>query len=164
MPEPFNIRSFHPDDLPVLHDIRNAAFKPVFQSFRNLVGEDIAAIALKNAEAEQGAFLDTICSKDSSHTVFIVERGDKLVGFCSISLDMDTKVGEIDLNAVLPSHQGEGIGAAMFDHALKLMREAGMKAATVGTGGDDSHAPARRAYEKAGFGPAIPNVYMYRVL
>lgn len=148
----------------MLHDIRNAAFKPVFRSFRNLVGKDIAAIALKNAEAEQGAFLDTICNKDSAHTVFVAERGDKLVGFCSISFDQDTKVGEIDLNAVLPSHQGEGVGAAMFDHALKLMREAGMRAATVGTGGDDSHAPARRAYEKAGFGPAIPNVYMYRLL
>lgn len=87
-----------------------------------------------------------------------------MVGFCSIAFDQNTKVGEVDLNTVHPAHQGEGIGAAMFNHALKLMREAGMEAATVGTGGDDSHAPARRAYEKAGFGPAIPNVYMYRLL
>lgn len=159
-----NIRVFKPDDLPALHEIREAAFKPVFQSFRSIVGEKIAAVALASAEKEQGEFLDTICAADSKHTVFVAECGNKLVGFCSISLDTDTKVGEIDLNAVLPSHQGEGIGAAMFDHALKLMREAGMKAATVGTGGDDSHAPARRAYEKAGFGPAIPNVYMYRLL
>ena len=34
----------------------------------------------------------------------------------------------------------------------------------VGTGGDPSHAPARRAYEKAGFGPAIPSLYYYRAL
>jgi hypothetical protein len=33
-----------------------------------------------------------------------------------------------------------------------------------GVGGDPSHIPARRAYEKAGFGPSLPNVWMYRVL
>ena len=36
--------------------------------------------------------------------------------------------------------------------------------ATVGTGGDPSHAPARRAYETAGFGPAIPSLTLYRLL
>ena len=52
----------------------------------------------------------------------------------------------------------------MYGFALQRMREAGMTAATVGTGGDPSHAPARRAYEKAGFGPALPTVYFYRSL
>ncbi len=47
---------------------------------------------------------------------------------------------------------------------LHAMREAGMRVATVGTGGDASHVPARRAYEKAGFGPAIPSLYLYRSL
>jgi len=36
-----------------------------------------------------------------------------------------------------------------------------MAAATVGVGGDPSHAPARRAYEKAGFGPTILSLWMY---
>jgi hypothetical protein len=39
-----------------------------------------------------------------------------------------------------------------------------MRVATVGTGGDPSHAPARRAYEKAGFDREIPSVWMYRPL
>jgi hypothetical protein len=38
------------------------------------------------------------------------------------------------------------------------MREAGMKVATVGTGGDASHAPARAAYEKIGFRP-LPTIW-----
>jgi hypothetical protein len=37
------------------------------------------------------------------------------------------------------------------------MKEAGMQVATVSTGGDPSHAPARRAYEKAGFTASIPS-------
>ncbi len=44
---------------------------------------------------------------------------------------------------------------------LARMRELGAEVATVGTGGDPSHAPARRAYAKAGFGPALPSVYAY---
>jgi hypothetical protein len=35
------------------------------------------------------------------------------------------------------------------------MREAGMTHATVGTGLNEGHAPARRMYEKAGFEPVI---------
>ncbi|MEM7223540.1 MAG: GNAT family N-acetyltransferase [Pseudomonadota bacterium] len=70
-------------------------------------------------------------------------------------------MGEIDLNAVDPDHQGSGVGAWMYAYALDRMKEAGMLVASVGTGGDPSHAPARRAYEKAGFGPAIPSVHLY---
>jgi len=39
-----------------------------------------------------------------------------------------------------------------------------MKVATVGTGGDPSHAAARRAYRNAGFDIEIPSVWMYRKL
>ncbi len=164
MTEEFHIRAFGPNDLPHLHEIRNAAFKPVFQSFRGLLGKDIAAIALATAEAEQGEHLDRVCSDAASNRVFVAESDGVIVGFYSVSLDTAAKVGEIDLNAVHPDHQGKGIGAAMFEHALDIMREAGMQVATVGTGGDVSHAPARRAYEKAGFNAALPSVYLYRTL
>jgi hypothetical protein len=57
---------------------------------------------------------------------------------------------------------GEVVGfvAVRVDATTK----AGMRVATVGTGGDPSHAPARRAYEKAGFNLQIPSVWMYRKL
>jgi GNAT superfamily N-acetyltransferase len=65
---------------------------------------------------------------------------------------------------VQPAHAGLGIGTAMYEHVLARMRALGMAVATVGTGGDPSHAPARRAHEKAGFGPAIPSITLYRLL
>jgi len=46
--------------------------------------------------------------------------------------------------------------------ALQRLREAAL--ATVGTGGDPSSAPARRANEKAGFGPGIESARLYRLL
>jgi hypothetical protein len=45
----------------------------------------------------------------------------------------------------------------MYSFVLNYMREAGMKSAVVTTGGDEAHAPARRAYEKAGFSGAVPS-------
>lgn len=48
--------------------------------------------------------------------------------------------------------------------ALERMQQAGMKVATVATGGDPSHAPARRAYHKAGFDVEIPSVWMCKLL
>jgi hypothetical protein len=36
--------------------------------------------------------------------------------------------------------------------------------AIMGTGGDASHAPARRIYEKVGLGAAIPSVWLYKLL
>lgn len=164
MSEHCNIRAFAPGDLPALNEIRQAAFKPVFQSFRTIVGKEIAAVALANAEKEQGEFFEKMCAPDSSHTIFVAEIGGRIVGFCSVSFDDDLKVGEIDLAAVHPDHDGKGVGAMMFEHGLELMREAGMKAAAVGTGGDPSHAPARRAYEKVGFTVEIPGVHLYRML
>jgi hypothetical protein len=42
--------------------------------------------------------------------------------------------------------------------------DAGMKVATVATGGDTSPVPGRRAYRKAGFDVEIPSVWRYRLV
>lgn len=164
MIENCTIRAFEAEDLARLHAIREAAFEPVFRSFRGILGERIAAVALASAEREQAELLDQICGAGSSHHVLVVEYGPEIVAFCAVTCDQASKVGEIDLNAVHPDHQGQGIGAWMYERALAHLQAAGMQVATVGTGGDPSHASARRAYEKAGFGPAIPSLYMYRSL
>ncbi len=158
------IRDFAPADLPRLQEIRHAAFKPVFHSFRQIVGKTIASYAFSRLEQEQAELLDRVCSADSDHTVLVVEQDQKIVAFCAVSFDRDAKVGEIDLNAVDPEIQGRGIGSWMYECALSRMRDVGMKIATVGTGGDSSHAPARRAYANVGFTVGVPSVYLYRAL
>ena len=159
-----SIRKVEPGDLPRLHEIRVAAFEPVFRSFRQILGDAIARVAIAGAEREQADYLDTICGPKSDREVYVVEHDAEIVAFCAVALDRESKIGEIDLNAVDPDRQGGGIGTWMYAFALDRMREAGMLVATVGTGGDPSHAPARRAYEKAGFGPTLPSLHMYRSL
>ena len=96
--------------------------------------------------------------------MFVALIDGEIVGFVSMSLDHRNGTGEIGLNAVHPGHAGRGIGTQLYEFVLQKMRGAGMEAATVGVGGDPSHAPARRAYQKAGFGPTIPSLWMYRSL
>ncbi len=46
----------------------------------------------------------------------------------------------------------------------RIRQAAGMRVATVTTGGDPKHAAAHRAYEKAGFDVQIPSVWLCRKL
>ncbi|MGE0046905.1 MAG: GNAT family N-acetyltransferase [Hyphomonadaceae bacterium] len=159
-----SIRAFARTDVPALQAIRAAAFAPVFQSFRDLTGPAIAPLAFAKADEQQAALLDTICAADSLHRVFVAERGGAAIGFVSIHLNDAEKSGELGLNAVHPDAASRGVGAALYEHALREMKRAGMAFAWVSTGGDASHAPARRAYEKVGFGGAIPSVVYYKLL
>lgn len=147
-----------------LQQIRAAAFAPVFASFRSILGSEIYEIAQARDDAAQGALLTSLFAADSIWHVYVAELDGDVVGFVSVRLDPTTTVGEIGLNAVDPARAGRGVGTAMYEFAVARMQEAGMRVATVGTGGDPSHAPARRAYEKAGFDREIPTVWMYRPL
>lgn len=158
------VRAFAPDDLPRLQEIRRAAFAPVFASFRRIVGDAIYRHALSNAEAEQAQHLDALCREDSGSVMLVADLEGDVVGFVSYVVKREARFGEIGLNAVHPDHAGQGIGTRLYQAALDRMKAQGVKAVEVGTGGDPSHAPARRAYEKAGFATAIPSVALYREL
>ena len=79
-------------------------------------------------------------------------------------LSPDGKIGTIMTNAVSRDYRGHGIGVRMYEFILNVMREKGAQYAKVLTGGDDGHAPARRAYTKAGFSASLPSVTYYREL
>ncbi len=144
--------------------LRAEAFGPVFESFRRLLGEEIYEWAQRREDEGQGAYLASLFSGNTTWELFVAENEDGILGFVSWKLDQSTGVGEIGLNAVWPSLAGQGIGTQMYDFALTAMKSAGMKVAVVSTGGDASHVPARRAYEKAGFDVSIPSVWMCRTL
>lgn len=151
-------------DVPYLDDVRQAAFAPVFASFQSILGEEIYNLAQAHEDNAQGDYLVSLFAPASSWQVYAAEVESIVVGFVSFQLNQETQVGEIGLNAVHPDYSGKGIGTAMYDFAITKMKAAGMRVATVGTGGDPSHAPARRAYEKAGFTVQIPSVWLCQKL
>lgn len=152
------------DDEPRLQDIRRAAFAPVFASFRSILGDEIYELAQRRDDEAQEGLLSSLLAPDSGWEVHVAHSGDEIVGFVSVQTNRETLIGEIGLNAVDPAHGGRGIGAALYQLALTRMKDAGVEVATVATGGDPSHAPARRAYRKVGFDREIPSVWMYRKL
>jgi ribosomal protein S18 acetylase RimI-like enzyme len=160
----YDIRAFAPSDLAALQQIRATAFAPVFASFRDRVGAPIAEFAFASAEQEQAELLAEICTPGGRHHLLVVVQGGVPVGFCAWTADEARRTGEIGLNCVHPDHAGRGIGTAMYAHVLAVMKARGIEVVEVSTGADPSHAAARRAYQKAGFGPSIPSVTFYRRL
>ncbi len=96
--------------------------------------------------------------------VRVAELNGRVVGFVTFHADAASGVGEIDNNAVDPSAQGKGVAQRMYAAAFDEMRALGIRIVKVTTGGDPAHAPARRAYERAGFDVQLPSVTYYRQL
>ncbi|MBX2879639.1 MAG: GNAT family N-acetyltransferase [Granulosicoccus sp.] len=152
------------DDHIALEQLRAEAFRPVFASFRKILGDQIYELAQKREDDKQSELLSSMFSSESEWNLYVAEVENEIVGFVSIHLNSETTVGEIGLNAVKPIYSGKGIGTKMYGFVIAEMKAAGMRVATVATGGDESHAPARRAYEKSGFDVQIPSVWYCRTL
>jgi len=158
------IRPFSDPDLDSVLDIAVAAWTPVFASFHRTLGPRIFETVFPDWQTEKVRQVQGACQDGHGATVFVVEIDDEVVAFISYYLNRETGIGEIGNNAVHPQHQGAGIATMMYKHVIGKMEEAGMTCAKVGTGGDPSHAPARRAYEKAGFSVSWPMVDYYKEL
>ncbi len=78
-----------------LEEIRQAAFAPVFASFRSILGDDIYAIAQAREDEEQEELLSTMFKPDSDWELYAAELSGRVIGFVSVQLNRETKVGEI---------------------------------------------------------------------
>ena len=99
----------------------------------------------------------------ASMYVRVAEVGGAVVGFVAVVLHDEQSMGEIHMIAVDPPYQRRGVATALIAVATAWMEEQGRTVALISTGGDAGHAPARRAYERAGF-TALPIVNYFRAL
>jgi ribosomal protein S18 acetylase RimI-like enzyme len=139
-----------------------AAWAPVFRSFREVLGAALYARLYPDWQQSQAADVERVCT-GGAHTVWVADADGVVAGFVAYTLNPETKIGEVYMLAVDPAHQRRGIATRLNALALDRLRAAGMEVAQVGTGGDPGHAPARRAYEKAGY-TALPSVWYFRLL
>jgi GNAT superfamily N-acetyltransferase len=157
------IRRASDDHTEALAQLAVLAWAPVFASFRQVLGPTVYAILYPDWERQQRAVVERMCNAGGETTTWVAEADGVIAGFIVYTLNREEQTGTVELLAVHPDHQNRGIGTALNRFALVRMKEAGMKLAGVGTGGDPGHAPARRAYEKAGY-TAFPNVWYYQAL
>ncbi len=157
------IRPVCENDVEALVRLSLLAWIPVFSSFEQILGPEIYAIIYPDWRKSQREAVETVCRDGEKTVVYVAELEGTVVGFLAYELFIKDKTGEVQLLAVHPEYQNLGIGTELNNLALKKMKESGMKMAVVGTGGEPSHAPARRSYEKAGY-TALPLVRYYKDL
>lgn len=157
-----NIRKAEQADVARLQDLIVLTFEPIFASFQTILGSQIYPLLFPDWHTLQRDLVASLYH-DEKFEVWVAEVEAALVGFVAYKMNQETLVGEVELLFVHPGYQNEGIGTQLNAFALTQFQEAGMRLAEVGTGGDDSHAAARRSYEKAGY-TAFPLVRYYKVL
>jgi len=158
-----SIRPVRENDLETLEELAVRAWEPVFASVRNVLGPEIDAILHPDWRQRQREEVRRYCAETSGVIALIAEMDGAVAGFIACELHQDTFRGVVDLLGVHPDYQNRGIGTELNRIVLEHMREAGMRIAIVGTGGDPGHAPARRTYEKAGY-TLFPIAHYYQAL
>jgi GNAT superfamily N-acetyltransferase len=155
------IRPFAESDIAEIVELSLLAWAPVFESFEKVLGPHIFPILYPDWRRSQADGVEGACRATDKYHTLVAELGGRVVGFIAHELKGET--GEVVLLAVHPELQKRGIATQLNQAALDAMKAAGMKMAVAETGGDEGHAPARRAYEKAGY-TGLPLVRYFKAL
>jgi GNAT superfamily N-acetyltransferase len=156
------MRPVRDTDVEALVALSLLAWEPVFPSFEQILGRAIYTLIWPDWKTGQKEAVEAVCEDGEKTAVWVADVDGIAVGFVAYVLHED-QVGEVQLLAVHPEYQDQGIGTELNKFALDKMVEAGMTMARVETGGDPSHAPARRSYEKAGY-TGLPLVRYFKDL
>ncbi len=157
-----HIRPYEESNHSDVIEITMLAFAPIHRSFAQILGPEINPLVYPDWRTSQREGIENII-KSETITLCVADVEGAIAGYVAYILNDKDKTGEVEILAVHPQHQSQGIGTALNLYALEKLKAGGMKLVVVGTGGDDSHAAARRSYEKAGY-TALPLVRYYKAL
>ena len=145
------IREYRPHDGEAIVALSLRAWAPVFASLERALGHEVFARLHPDWRHDQATAVRATLGDAGTHT-WVAEENRRVLGFVAAAIDRDRGVGEISMLAVDPGDQRRGVGSALTEVATEWLRGAGARVAMVETGGDSGHAPARRVYERAGYG------------
>jgi ribosomal protein S18 acetylase RimI-like enzyme len=158
------IRDYVAADQDAVVELSLRAWTPVFASMEAVLGAELAThLHGEDWRAYQARSVSETLAAPSNHS-WVTEADGRTTGFVVAAIaDPDRGIGQIAMLAVDPADQRHGHGRALTDHATAWLRDAGMRVAVIGTGGDPGHAPARRLYEQAGY-RLMPAAQYFKVL
>ena len=143
------------------------AWAPVFASMRSVVGDEIDELLHGDDwRVYQARSVEDALDNEAMHLWVaedLVDDDMAVVAFLAVTLHVADSMGQVWMLAVDPRAQGRELGTTLTNFATDWIRDAGMRLAMIGTGGDPGHAPARRTYEKAGY-TALPTVQYLKAL
>ena len=157
------MRPCRPEDLETVADIADRAWRGIHASYRRILGDEIFLAMRPRHETSKGDEVRSSFER-SPDWCWVCEKEGRVVGFITCTMDPEKRFGTIGNNAVDPSCPLKGIGQQMYAFVLEQFRRNGMRYATVGTGLDEGHARARRAYERAGFSIRLDKTQYYMKL
>ena len=143
------MREYRKEDLEKVMEIADTAWRPIRRMSRETLGDAIADMLNPAGDARSKGLQVKAQIESGQYKIAICENDTVPVGFITYTIHGD--VGEICNNAALKSAGLKGIGQTMYRFVLDQFRRSGVKVVRVTTGLDPAHAPARRAYERAGF-------------
>jgi ribosomal protein S18 acetylase RimI-like enzyme len=157
------IRAFREADLDAVIAFSLRAWAPIFDSIRDVLTDEIFFRLHPDWRADQAETVRSSCLSEE-RDVFVAVADRRPVGFVAVALNaFHEGMGVIDIIGVDPEYHRRGIGSRLTEAAINHMRREGMEIAVVETGGDRGHAPARAAYEQAGF-TLLPISRYFRLL
>lgn len=156
------IVAFESEHLDAVVELSLRAWAPVFASIEAAMDSDVFREMHPDWRVTQRDAVTDVC-RDPDVCVWVAMEDDTVAGFAALRQHAEERLGEIYMIAVEPNFQRRGIAKALTDHSLQWLKSMGMTTATVETGSDPGHAPARRTYESTGFRP-FPMVRYFRKL
>ncbi len=165
------IRVYQPADGEAVVALSLRAWAPVFGSMEQVLGHEIFARLHGDDWRDYQARSVRGVLADEAMRVWVAEAGGSVAeaggsvaGFVAATVfDSERRIGEIAMLAVDPACQHRGLGTALTEFGTAWLRDAGMRVAMIGTGGDPGHAPARRVYAKADY-TLIPMARYFKAL
>ena len=156
--EGVTIRWATAEDAEAVGEVAKVAWKPIFDGYREQLGEDIFHLIYPTDPLEEKQ--KEVAKAAAGEHCFVAEYEGKVVGFATYMINGE--VGTLANNAV--SLRGHGIAGLLHTRIFEEMKASGCKAVRVSTGLDDAHAPARRAYQKDGFEHSLPGITYFKML
>ena len=139
--------------------IAKECWADIYDGYREQLGDDIYTDVYVSPLENKAQRLKIAIEEGR---VFVAECDGCICGFSSFLVE--GRVGVLKDNAVSKEFQGRGIASMLYEAVFQKLRSEGCLVVRVGTGLDDAHAPARRAYEKAGFNISLSSITYYKKL
>lgn len=140
------IRTYRDSDMETLRAITAVCFDGV--SIDQNIESRFGTIAGKGWQWRKAGHVDLDAAADPGG-IFVEEVEGKVVGYVTARPNLDTGVGGIPNLAVLPSHQGRGIGKALIGRAIEYLRSRGMSYVRIET--IEQNETATTLYPRLGF-------------
>jgi ribosomal protein S18 acetylase RimI-like enzyme len=159
-----DVRPFQPADQDRLLELTIATFGPFYEeSFRGIVGDTVMANQHGEWREDYRNQWQGLHDPDNGKFVAVAEDNDEIVGFIAWTMRQPKRSGEIEMLAVGLAHRRHRVASALCAYVFDDLRRHGVEVVSLGTGGDEFHAPSRALYESLGMTP-LPVVVYYKVL